>query len=429
LPKVLFSYRRSDTAHVAGRIFDKLVARYGAENVFMDISNTPLGIDFREHIAEVFGQGDILVALIGRQWVGAGADGGRRIERANDMVRIEIETALQRKIPLIPVLIDDAPMPQPSDLPPSIEALAYRHAAELDSFRDFHPHMDRLIEAMDELAASRIAEGNSESTAKQSEVLLEPPTDQSPAKLSNPVEPAVPSSPVPNSSSGDAKTIFGGSRAASVDPPPHRTLEQTSPPSESRGSRPAVRLSNGFNEGSLPASTGDMAVRAMRWVLLILLVLMAVRSLWSLGYGFGLGGAMLALPTWLLLVAYYLWQVPLAWAVAALFLGWEFLVARALSSPETAATPAGGLGIAAWPYTTLLRIRAVALGGDAPVWPVVTVFIGFFVVYLLPRLIGLMVTVEGTAVIIVLRMADLVWTVTLFVMILRIGRSPAFRKS
>jgi TIR domain len=135
---------------VAGRIYDRLHAHFGADTVFMDIDAIPVGVDFREHIAAAVQQCDILLAVIGRKWTGQ-TRARRRIDDPRDFVRIEIESALERDIPVVPILIDHARMPAEADLPPSLARLAYRNALDVDLGRDFHPHVARLIRGIERL--------------------------------------------------------------------------------------------------------------------------------------------------------------------------------------------------------------------------------------------------------------------------------------
>ena len=151
MPTIILSYRRDDTGAIAGRIFDRLVGHYGSDQVFMDIDSIPFGLDFREHIQETLERCDVLLAIVGRHWAAPDHKGGLRINEENDWVRIEVEAALAKKIPVIPVLIDNAELPTPTSLPEGLRSLAFRQAAPVDSGRDFHPHMDRLIKAMDKL--------------------------------------------------------------------------------------------------------------------------------------------------------------------------------------------------------------------------------------------------------------------------------------
>ena len=151
MANIIISYRRSDSAAIAGRIRDRLAQYYGADAIFMDIDSIPLGIDFRQQIQEAVTKNDILLALIGPKWIGAKKAGTSRIGDDKDPIRIEIETALNHEIPVIPVLVGGATMPKSSALPDSLQKLCFLNAAEVDDGRDFHQHVDRLIRAMDRL--------------------------------------------------------------------------------------------------------------------------------------------------------------------------------------------------------------------------------------------------------------------------------------
>jgi hypothetical protein len=149
---IAISYRRSDSSAIAGRIFDRLALRYGKQAVFMDIEAIPFGIDFRTHIRSVLGEADILLVVIGAHWAGANASAGpARIRDDADPVRNEIEAALERNLPLIPVLVDGAKMPGKADLPASLERLAFLNAPEVKTGADFNAHMDRLMAAIDRI--------------------------------------------------------------------------------------------------------------------------------------------------------------------------------------------------------------------------------------------------------------------------------------
>lgn len=155
MPKIVISYRRVDSAAIAGRIRDRLVGHYGNASIFMDVEDIPLGTDFRAQIREVLLQGDALIAVIGPDWLGATKGGADRIQNESDPVRIEIETALKGGIRLIPVLVNNAQMPDAANLPDSLKDFAFLNAAEVDNGRDFHQHLDRLIQGLDILIAKR----------------------------------------------------------------------------------------------------------------------------------------------------------------------------------------------------------------------------------------------------------------------------------
>ncbi len=150
MPKIAISYRRSDSEAMTGRIFDRLIAHYGKDAVFRDIDDIPLGIDFRQHINETLLKTNILLAIIGPEWLGQHG-GDVRIQEEADPVRVEVETALRRRVPIIPVLIGSTKMPTAEQLPPGLKDFAFRNAVKVDTGLDFDHHVDRLIRAMDVL--------------------------------------------------------------------------------------------------------------------------------------------------------------------------------------------------------------------------------------------------------------------------------------
>ena len=146
--RIFISYRRQDSAYPAGWLYDRLAEQYGPDQVFKDVDSIELGDDFVETITNAVGSCDILLALIGQEWLDiAGADGTRRLDDPDDFVRLEIEAALEREVLLIPILVDGATMPRGDQLPPSIAALVRRHALELSPHR-FRADTERLLETM-----------------------------------------------------------------------------------------------------------------------------------------------------------------------------------------------------------------------------------------------------------------------------------------
>src|SRR5687768_4010411 len=143
MPKIFISYRRSDAAWTARSLYDRLAAQYGAHSVFMDIDNIPFGIDFRTHIDQAIRNCNVVLAVIGPNWLGT-VNGKKRIEETTDPIRVEIETAFQQRVLIIPVLVDGSVMPGPTDLPDTIRDLSCLNAASLEAGRDFHSQIDRL---------------------------------------------------------------------------------------------------------------------------------------------------------------------------------------------------------------------------------------------------------------------------------------------
>jgi len=133
---VFISYRRENTAGEARALFNDLAARLGENSVFMDVDSIALGRDFRTVLQETTASCDLMLVLIGRNWADAKDEGGRvRLENPADYVRLEIESALRRDIAVTPVLVQEAHMPTPEDLPGEIRDLAYRNGFELSHNR------------------------------------------------------------------------------------------------------------------------------------------------------------------------------------------------------------------------------------------------------------------------------------------------------
>jgi beta-lactam-binding protein with PASTA domain len=132
MPGIFISYRREDSAGHTGRLFDRLRARLGHDRVFMDITGIEAGFDFVDTIERAIGSCDVLLAVIGPEWLTCADSRGRpRLEDPNDLIRIEIVAALTRKVRVIPVLIAGAAMPSAQSLPDDLRPLARRQATEL----------------------------------------------------------------------------------------------------------------------------------------------------------------------------------------------------------------------------------------------------------------------------------------------------------
>jgi len=158
MTKIMISYRRDDSMDITGRIFDRLTSRYGRDSVFRDIDSIPPGLDFRDHLQTALDGSDVLMVVVGPRWMGQDRHGRPRIHSETDYVRAEVEIALSRQIPVIPLLVGGSGMPEPSELPESIRNFAYRNAVPVDSGRDFDHHMNGLIRATDRLLHGEAAQ-------------------------------------------------------------------------------------------------------------------------------------------------------------------------------------------------------------------------------------------------------------------------------
>ena len=133
---IFLSYRRDDSSGYAGRLFDNLVARFGRENVFMDIETLEPGLDFIEGIDRAIRSCGAVIAMIGPNWLTAtNRQGQRRLDDPNDFIRLEIATALKRGVRVIPVLVYDASMPSEEQLPESLRRLSRLQSFEISDNR------------------------------------------------------------------------------------------------------------------------------------------------------------------------------------------------------------------------------------------------------------------------------------------------------
>ncbi len=187
--KVFISYRRKDSHYIADRIYDWIEREFGADNIFKDVDSIPLGRDFRRILHDAVARCDALLVVIGPRWLNeTDAEGRRRVDDPGDYVRIEIETALTRDVPVIPLLVDGAPFPRREDLPPSLQDLVYRHGTLVRPDPDFRHDMGRLIKALREIvpvvsgtAPTEAVQGPGPDSVKvveaPTEAMYEPPPD------------------------------------------------------------------------------------------------------------------------------------------------------------------------------------------------------------------------------------------------------------
>ena len=140
--QIFISYRRVDAGYVTGHINDRLRKEFGDEFIFTDVDRIDLGVDFRASLDLMVSECQILLAVIGTDWLTVeGRNGKPRLQDPTDFVRIEIESALERNIPIIPLLVSGAVMPSKEDLPRSLKDFAFRNGTKIRPAPDFsHRH-------------------------------------------------------------------------------------------------------------------------------------------------------------------------------------------------------------------------------------------------------------------------------------------------
>jgi hypothetical protein len=150
-PRILITYRRSDTAGHAGRLYDALAHHFGSDSVAMDIDTIQVGVDFQSAIQSALASTSVLIALIGRSWLADSDESGRRrLDNPEDFVRMELAAAFRTELPVIPVLVGGARMPSATELPPDLARVAHLQALEMSDTR-WSADVGQLIATLERL--------------------------------------------------------------------------------------------------------------------------------------------------------------------------------------------------------------------------------------------------------------------------------------
>jgi len=123
MARIFISYRRADSGESARKLYDALSPHF---HVFMDVEGILVGKDFRAIIEREIIQSDVVLIVIGPQWVSITDEAGmRRLDKPNDLVRIEAEMALRHEKIVIPVTVAGAAMPSADAMPASLSNLPF----------------------------------------------------------------------------------------------------------------------------------------------------------------------------------------------------------------------------------------------------------------------------------------------------------------
>ena len=147
--KIFISYRRSEAEYAAGALGRELREHFGVDQVFRDKEDIGGGVSWKQQIASEIGPDAALLVLIGRDWAGArDAEGRRRLDNPDDPIRMEISGGLGRGATIIPVLLENAVMPEDKDLPPELKPTAEHNALKLrDS--DWQYDLERIFRTLE----------------------------------------------------------------------------------------------------------------------------------------------------------------------------------------------------------------------------------------------------------------------------------------
>jgi hypothetical protein len=155
--QIFISYRRDDSSAWARLLNDRLSQRFPNNHIFIDV-DLDAGIDFADAIETSVGSCNILIAIIGKRWLISSVwKWKRRLNNPDDFVRLELATALKRKIAVVPILVEGASMPRSSDLPDNLKLLVRRNALELSHNR-FNADFGRLVTTIERVLEKADAE-------------------------------------------------------------------------------------------------------------------------------------------------------------------------------------------------------------------------------------------------------------------------------
>ena len=177
--RIFLSYRRDDSAGYAGRVQDRLVREFGRDVLFMDVDAIPLGVNFATFLNNEVAKCEVLLAVIGPNWLDARNEAGtRRLDDPHDFVRIEIGAALQRNIAVIPILLDGAKVPKANQLPKDLDELSLRNGLDV-RHASFHNDIDKLVRGL----KVQLAEANAKERRREEEEEQKPLQPVSPRRL------------------------------------------------------------------------------------------------------------------------------------------------------------------------------------------------------------------------------------------------------
>lgn len=146
--QIFINYRNDEGKQQAQALYFSLRRKFSKSRLFMDHANLEGGqawLDVIEaHVANSF----VLLALIGPDWLNLkDKEGIAKLSQPTDPVRYEIATALRRRVPVIPVLLDDAKLPSELELPLEMRGMLAWHAMPL-RFSSFDDDAAKLTDAL-----------------------------------------------------------------------------------------------------------------------------------------------------------------------------------------------------------------------------------------------------------------------------------------
>lgn len=154
---IFISYRKDDSKWNTQLLYDRLGKYFPPSTIFKDFNTIKPGDDYRKVISTALSKCHVLLVIIGKGWLNAMDENGKqRLQNPEDLLRIEVETALTRNIRVIPILFDNISMPPEAQLPQTLAPLTLRQCVSI-SETNFDYDIRHLAEA---IKNKQFADGN-----------------------------------------------------------------------------------------------------------------------------------------------------------------------------------------------------------------------------------------------------------------------------
>ncbi len=144
---IFISYRRGGAGEgYSHRLADDLDKRFGPGTVFRDIEGLGIG-NFESQLERSAQSCRAMLIVIGPRWL----DLVKNMQNPEDWVRREIVVALERGVPIVPILVGGATASgfQKLELPPPLDQLLRQQAFTFEP-HNWDANIDRLVRALSE---------------------------------------------------------------------------------------------------------------------------------------------------------------------------------------------------------------------------------------------------------------------------------------
>lgn len=167
MPRVFVSYRREDSRELISGLISALRKEFGADSVFVDEYSIPVGEQIDDHIAQSIRSVNVFLPIIGPRY--SEESNYVRLNQPDDPVRVEYETASHVGLPILPVLVGGAKVPDKARMPKSMSTLVTANAFPVRSGPDYEPDLGKLIASIKSMAGEH--ERKTKATGQRSSVV------------------------------------------------------------------------------------------------------------------------------------------------------------------------------------------------------------------------------------------------------------------